>query len=144
MAVLFCHPNASCATWLLPGAAPEWDVHRRMIQNWGMLERELACWQRKLAWTSELVFQAREWQMDSFCYCCYTANLAEKVANRDHPQSTPCPKIKAYVYLDSTLSALAMYRISSEVAVWYLENGPRRSRGPFSRYQTSHRWRYPT
>ena len=36
------------------------------------------------------------------------------------------------------------YRISSEVAVWYLENGPRRSRGPFSRYQTSHRWRYPT
>ena len=37
-----------------------------------------------------------------------------------------------------------MYRISSEVAVWYLENGPRRSRGPYSRYQTSHRWRYPT
>ena len=46
--------------------------------------------------------------MDSFCYCCYTANLAEKVANRDHPKSTPCPKIKAYVYLDSTLSALAI------------------------------------
>ena len=36
------------------------------------------------------------------------------------------------------------YRILSEVAVWYLENGPMRSRGPFSRCQTSHRRRYPT
>ena len=36
--------------------------------------------------------------MDSFCYCCYAANLAEKVANRDHPKSTPCPKIKAPTY----------------------------------------------
>ena len=37
--------------------------------------------------------------MDSFCYCCYTANLAEKVANWDHPKSTPCPKINFIFYL---------------------------------------------
>ena len=37
-----------------------------------------------------------------------------------------------------------MYRISSEVAVWYLEYKPRRSRGWYSRYQTDHRRRYPT
>ena len=37
-----------------------------------------------------------------------------------------------------------MYRISSEVEVWYLEYQPRRSRGWYSRYQTDHRRRYPT
>ena len=47
-----------------------------------------------------------------------------------------CPRSAAWP------TCYCTYRISSEVAVWYLENGPRRSRGPFSRYQTSHRWRF--
>ena len=46
----------------------EMHVQKRMIQNWVMLKRELACWQRNLVSTSELVFQAREYQTYSFCY----------------------------------------------------------------------------
>ena len=37
-----------------------------------------------------------------------------------------------------------LYRISSEVEVWYLEYQPRRSRGWYSRYQTDHQRQYPT